>query len=113
MLAVVADTWVRELRDTDSLYTEVGPEELFSHLQAGCTGQHALDLLTLHNEMQSYHLKVKGISEYRNMLKDAQRQAGRAGRTIVDKNLILFASTDMLTSERFLRANDDWINQRL
>ena len=29
VLAVVADTWVRELRETDSLYTEVGPEDLF------------------------------------------------------------------------------------
>ena len=35
VLAVVTDTWVRELRDTDSLYTEVGPENLFAHLQAG------------------------------------------------------------------------------
>ena len=35
VLAVVADTWVRELRDTDSLYTKVISEELFAHLQAG------------------------------------------------------------------------------
>ena len=32
MLAVVADTWVRELRDPDTIYTEVGPEDLFAHL---------------------------------------------------------------------------------
>ena len=66
VLAVVADTWVRELRDTDSLYTEVGPKELFSHLQAGCTGRHALDFLALHNEIQRYHFEVKGIPEYIN-----------------------------------------------
>ena len=35
LLVVVADTWVRELRDTDSLYTKVGPEDLFAHLQSG------------------------------------------------------------------------------
>ena len=29
VLAVVADTWVRELRDSDSLYTKVAPKELF------------------------------------------------------------------------------------
>ena len=63
MLAVVADTWVRELRDSDSLYTEVGPKELFSHLQAGCTVRHALDLLALHNKMQRYHLEVEGITQ--------------------------------------------------
>ena len=58
MLAVVADTWVRELRYTDSLYTKVGPEDLFANLQLGCTGRHALNLLALHNEMQCYHLEV-------------------------------------------------------
>ena len=51
MLAVVADTWVRELRDPETLYTEVDPRDLLTHLQAGCTGRHALDLLALHNEM--------------------------------------------------------------
>ena len=108
MLAVVADTWVRELRDPDTIYTEAGPEDLFAHLQAGCTSQYALDLLALHNEMQSYHLEVEVIPEYINMLEDAQRQAGRAGQTITDETLLLFASTAMLTSERFPRANDDW-----
>ena len=77
-------------------------------MQAGCTGRHALDLLTLHNEMQRYHLEVEGIPEYINILEDAKRQAGRAGRTITDETLLLFASTAMLTSERFPRSNDDW-----
>ena len=112
MLAVVSNTWVCELRDTDSLYTKVVPKELFSHLQAECTGQHALDLLELHNEMQRYHLEVKveveGIPKYINMIEDAQRQSGRAGRTIADETPLLFASTAMLTSERLPRANDDW-----
>ena len=58
--------------------------------------------------MQRYHLEVEGIPEYINMLEDAQRQAGRAGRAISDKNLLLFASTAMLASERFPRANDAW-----
>ena len=57
--------------------------------------------------MQRYHLEVKGIPEYINMLEDAQRQADRAGRTIADETLLLFASTTMLTSESFPRANDD------
>ena len=57
--------------------------------------------------MQHYHIEVEGIPEYINMLEDSQRQAGRAGRTIVDETLLLFVSTAMLTSERFPRANDD------
>ena len=58
--------------------------------------------------MQRYHLEVEGIPEYINMLKDAQRQSGRAGPTIADETLLLFASTAMLTNEQFLRVNDNW-----
>ena len=42
------------------------------------------------------------------MLEDAQRQASRAGHAISDETLLIFASTAMLTSERFPWANDDW-----
>ena len=107
MLAVVANTWVHELRDSDSLYTEVGPKELFSHLQARCIIRHALELLGMHNKIQRYHLEVEGIPEYINMLEDSQRKAGRAGRTIIDETLLLFASTYMLTNKRFPHANDN------
>ena len=58
--------------------------------------------------MQHYHLEVEEIPEYINMLEDDQRQAGQAGRTITDDTLLLFASTEMLTSERFPRENDDY-----
>ena len=64
--------------------------------------------MALHNKMQRYHLEVEEVPEYINMLEDAQRQAGRAGRTISNETLLLFLSTAMLTTERFPRANDDW-----
>ena len=63
ILTVLNDTWVRELRDTETLYTEVTLKALLSHTQVGCTGRHALNLLALHNEMQRYHLEVQGIPE--------------------------------------------------
>ena len=72
VLAVVAYTWVRELRDPDTIYTKVSPQDLFAHLKAGCTCRHALNLLALHNEMQRYHLEVEDIPQYINMLEDAQ-----------------------------------------
>ena len=49
-------------------------------------GQNTLDLLVLQNEMQRYPLKVEGIPEYINIIKDAQNQAGRAGQTISNEN---------------------------
>ena len=59
-------------------------------------------------KMQRYHLEVKGIPEYIKMLKDAQKQAGRASQTIANETLVLFVSTAMLTKEIFPRKNDDW-----
>ena len=35
ILSVVDDTWVRELRNTKNLYTDVAPKALISHFQAG------------------------------------------------------------------------------
>ena len=58
ILSVVNSTWVRELRDTKTLYTNVMPKALISLLQAVCTGCHALNILALHNKMQRYHLEV-------------------------------------------------------
>ena len=57
--------------------------------------------------MQHYHLKVEGIPEYINMLEDAQKQARRAGRAIADETLLFFASTAMLTTDRYPSTNDD------
>ena len=57
--------------------------------------------------MQSYHLEVEGIPEYINMLEDAQNKAGRVGRMITDKTLLLFASTAMLSTERFPQTNNN------
>ena len=79
VLAIVSDTWVRELRDSGLLYAEVAPKDIISHLQAGCTGRNALELLALHNEIWRYHLEFEGIPEYINMLEDAQRKSGQAG----------------------------------
>ena len=56
VLAFVADTYVRELRDPETIYTEVDPRDLLARLHAECTVRHALDLLALHNKMQRYHL---------------------------------------------------------
>ena len=63
-------------------------------------GRQTLDLLALHNKIQSYHLKLEGIPNYINILKDAQKQARRAGQIIANETLLLFVTTAMLTTAR-------------
>ena len=55
ILAVVEDTWLREVSDPDLFYTAVNPRDLLKHLQAICVGLHATDVLNIKNEMQTYH----------------------------------------------------------
>ena len=86
----------------------MAPKALLSHLQMGCTDRHALDLLELHNKMQGYHFEVEGIPEYINILEDEQKQTERDGQTIADKTLLLFASTEILTTEYYPRSNNGW-----
>ena len=49
ILAVIKDTRVQELRDPETLYTNVTSKALLSHLQEGCTGRHTLEILVMHN----------------------------------------------------------------
>ena len=105
ILAVVKDTWVRELRDPDLFYTAVKPRALLAHLQTLCIGLHATDDLNIHNEMQTYHENMEGIPKYFKKLEDAQKQSNRAGNPSTDPTLLLFASNTMLRTDRLLRAN--------
>ena len=73
ILAIVEDTWVRELRDPDIFYAAVLPRDLLDHLQLLYGRLHALDVLALQNDMQRYNLNSKGMPEYINTLEDAHK----------------------------------------
>lgn len=112
ILKAVEDTWVRELKDPETFYTDVAPRALLNHLQSQCTGRHAVDILAMQDEMRAYHLEYEGIPEYINALEDAQRRAKRAGDDgeyiVTDATLLLIASTAMLKTQQFPRVNDEW-----
>ena len=70
ILAIVEDTWLRKLRDTNIFYAAVLPRDLLDHLQLLCGGLHALGVLALQNDMQSFHLDAEGMPEYIYALED-------------------------------------------
>ena len=108
ILAVIEDTWVRELREPVTLYTAVSPSGLLSHLQVLCDGLHALDMLALKNYMQNYHQDMEGTPKYLNALEGAQKCSKRAGNPITEDILLLIATNAMLSKERFPRADEIW-----
>ena len=84
IIAVVKDTWIHKLRYPISQYNDVALRAIMLHLTTTSVGIHALDVLTLQNAMQQYHIEYESIPTYINALEDAQKQLGRAGITITD-----------------------------
>ena len=71
ILHTVEETWVLELKDEETLFTQVTLRQLLAHFQSMCGGLHAIDILVLQNEMQDYHTYRKGILEYISALEAA------------------------------------------
>ena len=105
---MVEDTWVQELKRDKTYYTLVNAGKILTHLQSTYGGIHALDILVLQNKTQRYHLDSEGIPEYANKPEDAQAKAEWANNPITNTTLIIIATTPMLITEKFPRANEDW-----
>ena len=55
ILHTVDETWVLELKDEETLFTQVTMKQLLDYLQSICCSLHIIDVLALQNEMQEYH----------------------------------------------------------
>ena len=83
---------------------------LLNHLQISCLVTHAIDALSLQIDMRKYHQQADGITEYINMLEDAQRTALRIDETnpITDTSVLNIATAAMLSSQQFPRTTEEW-----
>ena len=109
ILAIIEDTWVRELKDARTFYNKVTALQLLNHLQASCLGTHSIDALSLQIEMRDFHNKAVGVPEYINMLEDAQRTALRIDENnpITNKSVLNIATNAMLKTQQFPCTNDE------
>ena len=108
MLATVHSTWYNYLKDADTFYTKVAALEIIKHLNANSGGLHALDMILLRTNMTLYYGQADGISQYIIMLEDAQKKAEQASMPIADVELVMMASTAVLSAGHFVRYVDDW-----
>ena len=58
--------------------------------------------------MQHYHINSEGISEYINNLKDAQAKAKQVNNPITDVTLVIIATNEKISTEKFSQVNEDW-----
>ena len=80
----VNEIWYKDLRDPRTFYNSVTYTVLLAHLDANCGGLHPVDLINFPLEMIGYYVTAKGIPEYINVLKDAQRGSAAAGLQNLD-----------------------------
>ena len=80
------------------------------HLQSICGGLHAIDVLTLQNDMQDYHTDSRGILDYINTLEAAHKisKRGTVNNPITDANLLLIATNTMLKTGAHPCTTDKW-----
>ena len=80
------------------------------HLQSICGGLHAIDVLSLQNEMQEYHKYSKGILEYISALKAAHNKSkrGTGNNPITNANLVLIVTNAMLKMGAHPRTTEKW-----
>jgi hypothetical protein len=100
IIAVVSETYIRDLKSSQYYYTRFKAKELLAHLQSMCGGLHALDILALQDQMHNAHKDSEGIPEYINTLEDGRDKAKRAGAPISDNMLAIAATKAMLTTEK-------------
>jgi hypothetical protein len=79
-----------------------------AHLDANSGGLHAINMISLCLNMMQHCLQADGIPQFIVMMKDAQKEAKRAGMPIADVKLVMMALAAILAAQHFLQEVDDW-----
>ena len=108
IIAVVSETYIRDLRHAKYFYSNVKPRAMLAQPQSTCGGLHAVDFLALQEKMHNDHNDSEGIPEYINTMEDGRDKAARAGAPILNSMLVIIATKAMLTTEQYPRTNETW-----
>jgi hypothetical protein len=106
--AIVNDTWICDLRNPETFYSNVTALAIFNHLCKRSGGLHALDMVLLTIQMSQYYQGTPDIPEYIFLLEDAQCKAARACLPITYQTLTILASTALLAANTFPRTTELW-----
>ena len=75
--------------------------QFFNYLISNCSDLHETATITIHASMVKLYNEAKGITQYINMLEEAQAQAERAALSISNNSLVAIANCTMLGSNDY------------
>ncbi len=107
--AVVNNTWIRNLCDPETFYSNVTALDIFNHLCKGSGILRTLDMVSLTIKMSKYYEgTTPDIPEYIFLLDDAQCKAARAHLPVTNQTLNVMASTALLAADTFPCTTELW-----
>ena len=107
-MAVVDETWYKELEDPDTFYMKVTALKLLNHLTEFCTGLHTVDAVDIPQIMKSLYKDSERVPKFINAMEAAQRKSKRAKLVINDEYLHAVALKLLLQSGEYKTETREW-----
>ena len=107
-MAVVDETWYKELEDPDTFYTNVKALKLLDRLTEFCSGLHTVNAVYIPQVMKTLFSDTEGIPQFINAIKAAPRKSKRAKLVINDEYLHNVAQKSLLQSGEYETETLKW-----
>ena len=84
-MAVVDETWYKELENPYTFYRKVTTLNLLDHLTEICAGLHTVDAMDIPQIMKSLYRDLEGVPQLMNTMEAAQHKSKRAKLVINER----------------------------
>ena len=108
IMANVAETWYKPLRDPTTFYNNVTGYAMLEYLRVNSGGLHDVDLATLPSDMLHYYAAAEGIPEFIIALEYAREKLTRGGVPMSDATLLATAHSQVMASQHYPEAWREW-----
>ena len=108
IMAVVDETWYKELEEPDTFYTKVTALKLLDHLTEFCLRLHTVDTVDIPQVMKILFSDTVGIPKFINAMEATQRKYKREKIVINDEYLHAVALNSLLQFGEYETETREW-----
>ena len=107
-MAVVDETWYKELEDPDTFYTKVTALKLLDQLTEFCAGLHTVDAVDIPQLMKELYKDSDRVPQFINAMEAAQRKSKHTKLVINNDYLHDVALKSLLQSVEYETETREW-----
>ena len=108
IMAVVNETWYKDLKDPDTFYTKVAALKILDLLTEFCAGLHTVDAVDIPQLMKTLYKDSDGVPQFINAVEAVQSKSKRAKLIINDKYLHAVALKYLPQSGEYETEKREW-----